>query len=134
MKALTLILAVVSSAALLSAQTVSSSIQGVITDPSGAVVGAATCTLTNEATGQATSMTAFADGAFRFTNIPPGVYSLTIESPGFKTQSIKSIAVTAGDAQDLRALRQERPQLAQVELAVIGEGDVPQRRSRHPRG
>jgi hypothetical protein len=84
-------------AAGLAAQTVSSSIQGIITDPSGGVVGGANCTLTSEATGQPHTAAAFSDGAFRFANITPGVYSLTVESPGFKTQSIKGITVTAGE-------------------------------------
>ncbi len=33
----------------------------------------------------------------------------------------------AGDAQDLRALGEQRPELRQVEQAVVGERDVPQR-------
>src|SRR5258705_10558280 len=96
MKPLAFLFAALLVDAILLCQTVSSSIQGVVTDISGAVVGGATCRLTNEGTSQATVVRAFADGAFRFANIAPGVYSLTIETPGFKTQSIRGIAVTAG--------------------------------------
>src|SRR5437899_6554217 len=95
---------VILSAAALAGQTVSSSVQGVVTDSSGAVVGGATCTLTNEATGQAVTATAFADGAFRFASVSAGVYSLTIENPGFKLQSIRGITVTAGETHTLGRL------------------------------
>src|SRR5437773_4118973 len=95
---------IIVTAATLAGQTVSSSMQGVITDPSGAVVGGASCTLTNEATGQAVTAMAFADGAFRFASVTPGVYNLTIENPGFKTQSIHGITVTAGETHALGRL------------------------------
>src|SRR5207245_7292956 len=54
--------------------------------------------------GQPLTATAFSDGVFRFANLAPGVYSLTIESPGFKTQSIKGITLTAGETHTLGKL------------------------------
>jgi len=104
MKSLAVVFAVLLAHVVLSAQTVSSSIQGVVTDASGAVVGGATCTLTNQATNQASVVQAFGDGAFRFANVAPGVYGLTIESPGFKTQSIRDIEVTVGETRTLGKL------------------------------
>ena len=63
MKPLAALLALLLANAILPGQTVSSSIQGVVTDPSGAVVGGATCTLTSQATNQATIVQAAAEPA-----------------------------------------------------------------------
>ena len=67
------------------------------TDPTGAVIGAAICKLTNEATGQTLNFiqTEGAHGAFRFTNVTPGTDNLTIGSVGFKAESIHSLSASA---------------------------------------
>jgi hypothetical protein len=66
----------------------SSNLQGVVQDPSGAVVPKATVTLVNSAT-QATRTTATDDsGNYRFVNLAPGAYRLAVEASGYaKSQS-----------------------------------------------
>ena len=60
-----------------------SNVQGVVQDPSGAVVPKATVTLRNNGT-QATNTTSTDDGGnFRFLSLAPGAYTLTVEASGY---------------------------------------------------
>src|SRR5579864_8613338 len=83
------------------AQAVSGTVKGVVTDASGAVVPGATCTLTNEATNSSVTETTFSDGGFTFSNVVPGNYSLKIDAAGFKSYTLNSIVVTAGELRTL---------------------------------
>ncbi len=66
------------------AQSISSgTVNGVVTDPSGAVVSNARVQLKNQITGYQQSVTTAGTGEFRFNNIPQNNYHLTAESPGF---------------------------------------------------
>src|SRR5205085_1997987 len=67
------------------AQTSTSRITGTVTDPSGAVVGGATVTVKNEATGLTQTQTTTDAGLYAFTSLPAGNYTITIEHSGFKT-------------------------------------------------
>jgi hypothetical protein len=85
-------------------QTVSSSVQGAVSDSTGAAVAGAQCVLTNQATGQATVSSTLADGAFIFASVAPGVYNLTIESPGFKKLALERVVVTSSETRTLGKL------------------------------
>lgn len=65
-------------------QSDSSSISGVVKDPSGAVVGKAKVTLRNESTTFERQTTSNDSGFFTVTNIPPGYYTVSVEAAGFK--------------------------------------------------
>src|SRR5205807_5025259 len=65
----------------------SGTITGVVTDPSGAVVGAAQVRLHNPVTGYEQSATTDSSGAFRFNSIPQNNYRLTVTAPGFGAAS-----------------------------------------------
>ena len=62
------------------AQAVSGTVKGVAADSSGAVIPAATCILTNESTNSSVIENTFSDGAFTFSNVMPGNYSLKIDA------------------------------------------------------
>src|SRR5260221_5578666 len=68
------------------AQTAVGSISGVIQDAQGAVVPNAKVTLTNDAQGAASArqITTGGEGAFVFTPLLPGTYTLAVEMAGFK--------------------------------------------------
>ena len=70
-------------------------IQGTVTDPSGAVVGNAYVTATNIATGVATIRKASSAGFFTIAPLPPGTYSIQVKSPGFKTLLQNNIVLNA---------------------------------------
>lgn len=67
------------------AQTFTSSITGVVSDPSAASVAGANVELKNLGTNDVRDFTSQNDGAFQFNNLQPGTYELTVTSRGFKT-------------------------------------------------
>jgi hypothetical protein len=66
----------------------SSSLQGTVQDPSGAVVPAATVTLTNNATNVSQQTTTGNGGEYRFVSVAPGPYTVSAEAKGFGTHKI----------------------------------------------
>lgn len=78
------------------AQTATSQVGGVVSDPSHAVIPGATVTATNEATGVVMHQNTTGSGVFQFSSIPPGSYTLTIEAGGFKTERRTGVIVNVG--------------------------------------
>jgi len=74
-------------------QTVTGSITGVVTDPSGAVVVGATVTAENTATGVKTTAQTNASGAYTIRFLPIGTYGLTIDAAGFNAGTVPAFAV-----------------------------------------
>jgi hypothetical protein len=68
------------------------SIQGTITDPTGAVVPNAKITFTNKATGDTTSVTSNSSGNYNSGGLLPAEYVTRVEAAGFKTQ-VQTITV-----------------------------------------
>jgi hypothetical protein len=60
------------------------SLTGTITDPNGAVVAGANVTLKNNSTGVETTAVTGSNGAFTFTALQPGSYSVIVAASGFK--------------------------------------------------
>src|SRR5215831_3611798 len=58
-------------------------ISGLIRDPSGASIPSAVVTIKNQ-TGVERQATASETGFYTITNIPPGLYTLSAEAPGFQ--------------------------------------------------
>ena len=71
------------------------SIQGVVTDPSGAVVSDAKITISNKATGRVITTRTTSAGAYTSGALTPGDYTLRVEAQGFKT-SETGITVQVG--------------------------------------
>src|ERR1700688_2551461 len=61
----------------------SGSIDGTVTDPTGAVVSKARVEIRNPVSGFDRSATTDSSGKFQFTNIPFNPYHLTVTAPGF---------------------------------------------------
>jgi len=78
------------SGAVLSAQTTIStgSIQGTVTDPSGAVVGGAKVTVTNTGTKEARKLGTNSEGIYASGALNPGNYEVRVEAKGFKTAAL----------------------------------------------
>ncbi len=74
------------------------SIQGTVTDPSGAVVNGAKVTITNKATQQVVSTSSNSSGSFASGALIPGDYSVRAEAQGFKsveTPVVAQVGVTS---------------------------------------
>lgn len=72
-----------------------SSISGIVSDPTGALVSNATVSLTNS-TGSSQNTTSDEQGDYKFSNVPPGTYKLSVSSSGFKDFHTENIAVIPG--------------------------------------
>jgi hypothetical protein len=77
------------------AQTVTSSIVGSVVDPADAVVAGAPVTLTSADTGAVRTSTTDSLGTYRFTEVVPGTYNVTIKATGFKSETQTGIVVSA---------------------------------------
>ncbi|WP_213807557.1 TonB-dependent receptor [Granulicella sp. dw_53] len=71
------------------------SMQGTISDPTGAVVPGATVTATNTATNAASTQQTSDSGFYSIAALPPGQYILTVTAPGFQTLSQEHVNVDA---------------------------------------
>jgi hypothetical protein len=92
------VLAMLLAAAFTYAQTTSGDLVGTVKDASGAMIPNASVTVTNEATGVATSMKSGAAGEFRASNLLPGQYDLTVTSAGFEPYTLHGITVELNKA------------------------------------
>jgi hypothetical protein len=73
------------------AQSTTQSIQGLVTDSTGAVVVGAKVTLTNEATGVTRTAETNNTGNYTFPLMQVGNYDVKVEMSGFKTEQVKGI-------------------------------------------
>ncbi|MGC2417960.1 MAG: TonB-dependent receptor, partial [Candidatus Acidiferrales bacterium] len=100
MKGLRFVLAVMCALLLLvasaPAQEVTGSMQGTVTDPSGAVVPGAQLTLTGTTLIGSKEADSDAQGQYHFANLPPGLYSIKVVAKGFEVLQRGNLAIQAG--------------------------------------
>ena len=87
--------------ACLFAQTVTGSLVGIVVDPSGSVIPDVKIQLTNEGTSAMSSAIADSSGVFRFANLLPATYSVSVTAKGFKTRLIKDVTIGLAENRDL---------------------------------
>src|ERR1700688_5154274 len=79
-------------------QAVYGSIIGTITDPQGAAVANAKVTITDQRKGTSDTTTTNDSGNYSVTHLIPDVYTVRVESPGFKASEQKDVNVSADAA------------------------------------
>src|SRR5690242_12045760 len=77
------------------AQTVTGTILGLVTDPSGAVVPGAAVTATNQSTGFLRTVNTDPEGNYRITFLPLGTYRVEAKSSGFERMLRNGVNVQA---------------------------------------
>ena len=75
----------------------SGDVVGTITDPSGAILPNATVALKNNGTSQTQTRITNATGAYRFSLLTPGAYTVSANASGFQTIS-RPVTVAVGQA------------------------------------
>ena len=94
---------------------------GTVSDPSGGVIAGATVTATNLGTGQSRTTTTDANGAYRFSLLPPGNYDVKFSASGFKTADVPSITVDVTETPTLNRALEIGAQSQQVTIEATAE-------------
>ena len=71
-------------------------LNGSVTDPSGASVAGAKVTVENASTGLTRNTNTTPDGLYNFPDLPVGTYDLTVEQSGFKSVKRTGVALSVG--------------------------------------
>ena len=79
-----------------SAQVTTADITGIVTDSSGQLVVGATVTLSNPETGFSRTTTTNDSGTFRITELPPDVYTITVEASNFSKSLVRDLELNVG--------------------------------------
>jgi hypothetical protein len=92
-----LVIALLIAPSLMAQSLVSGDVTGTVTDPSGAVVPNASVTLKNSANGASRTTTTTSSGAYRFSLLPPGNYTVSATAQGF-SKAEETTSVNVGQA------------------------------------
>ncbi|HUK46459.1 MAG TPA: TonB-dependent receptor [Terriglobales bacterium] len=76
---------------------------GTVTDPSNAVISGATVAADNKATGQERTTVTDVSGVYKFSQLPPGDYSVKFSASGFKTAQVGSVTINITETAVLNA-------------------------------
>jgi hypothetical protein len=95
-------------------------LQGTVRDSTSRGVVGAVIALTNRVTGATRTISADADGVFRLVDLPPGSYSLLVQSDGFENIKRDDVHLNAGD-------------VVTIELTLAPSATAPAVASRLPR-
>ena len=87
---------VLATSALAQGQAVNGTIEGTVTDESGAVLPGVTVTVTNTDTGASRTVVTNTDGGYRALLLPLGAYKVAAELQGFRRYEQSGIALSAG--------------------------------------
>ena len=78
------------------AQLPTATLNGIVTDPQGALVPGARVVLAHQATGTTRETTTGAEGQYVFSNLAPGDYDVLVEASGFATRAFKNVRLEVG--------------------------------------
>src|SRR5580698_1741229 len=110
-----LVIALMMAPSLMAQSLVSGDLTGTVTDPSGAVVSGASVSLKSDATGQTRNATTNGSGAYRFSLLSPGSYTITASASGFsKAQTVATITVGQATIADLKMAVSNNTQTVEV--------------------
>jgi hypothetical protein len=104
------------------AQTITANLAVTVSDPSGAVIGSASVTVTNVSTGVAASGVTSAQGDYIFPSLIPGTYNIKVEKAGFRTELLSGVELLV----DQKARVEVKLQVGDVNATVKVEGEAPQ--------
>lgn len=79
------------------AQTISGSLSGTVSDSKGAAITGATVTVTSASRNETRTTQSGEDGRFVFPQLQPGSYALRVEARGFKAYDLEGLVLNAND-------------------------------------
>jgi hypothetical protein len=95
------------------------SLEGTVSDPTGAKVAAARVLLRNSSGATIAETTTDAAGHFAFSKIPPGNYEIVVEAIGFVQSEASSVTVKAGGAANIPIRLNIAPISDKIDVSVI---------------
>lgn len=104
------------------AQALFSTLTGIVTDPSGAVVSNAKVTLRNAESGSSRDTVTDSQGYYTFASVAVGTYDVTISAPGFESYKATGIALGGGEKRNVNASLQVGSTNQTIE--VTGAADI----------
>ena len=97
------------------------SIQGTVTDPSGALVNGARVTIRNRGTGQTSELITNSSGAYASGALTPGNYLVQVEATGFSTvQMAVTVQVNTTSAGNVKLSVGQSAQVVEVQASEVG--------------
>jgi hypothetical protein len=79
------------------AQSTSGNIAGTVYDPTGATISGASVSAQNNATGVSRSTVSTSAGQYRISNLPVGVYTVHVSTPGFAATEVTNVSVVLNE-------------------------------------
>lgn len=104
---------------------VEGSIEGVVTDPKGALIKEASVTAKNITTNQTFTAKTDSQGRYKIENVPAGTYIITIAAQGFSTFTKESVVVEEGKSTRIEAKLNIAPVDVGVDVKVTKPNDDP---------
>ncbi len=104
-----------------STQTSQGTILGTVKDPSGGAIAGATVTITNTGTNDTRTATTGPDGEYRVPALQPGLYTVKVETAGFKTLTVSAQNLVVGQEMVVNATME----VGSAEQAVTVTGEAP---------
>ena len=101
---------------------VSAKVGGTVSDPSGAVIVMVTVSAKNNSTGIVSNTTTNASGAYDFSSLQPGTYTLTATISGFKSATYNNVEL--GQGQQVRLNFNMQVAAAGETVSVVAETDT----------
>lgn len=109
-------------ASLASAQSAAfATITGRVQDPKGAVVPDITVTATNTETGLVRTTKTTGEGLYRFENLAPGIYNVSVETAGFAKAVVNAVKLQVGEQRDVNF----NLELAGAKESVVVSSELP---------
>jgi hypothetical protein len=83
------------------AQTVTATLSGTVADVQGAMIGDATVTVTDTATGAVRTIQTDSGGRYSAKALQPGPYKVSVTMSGFASKDVSGVTLNVGDVKDL---------------------------------
>jgi hypothetical protein len=99
-----------------------SSVTGIVSDPSGSVLPESTVTLTNPSTGTTYTGKTNSVGSYRITNVPPGPgYTIEVSHAGFNSYKVESVYVNVANVATQNVTLSPGTQV-EISVSAAGQG------------
>lgn len=106
------------------AQSITGTLSGTVTDSSGAVLPGAAVTLLNLQTGDARKLETNAEGRFVFSAVQPERYTVRVEAPGFEKLERTNVVLSANENLALGRIELKTGKASETVTVIEGGGKV----------